>query len=76
MPCDPMYIHEPAVICPYIVSPSRSNRRNSSQLAQRPTRVAIEVLPLDQASDALAREATRLVRGKLALSVDQTDGER
>lgn len=45
-------------------------------LAQRPTRVAIEVLPLDQASDALAREATRLVRGKLALSVDQTDGER
>ena len=42
-------------------------------LTQAPTRVAVEALPLDRAADALARQATRQVRGKLVLSVDQTE---
>jgi len=45
-------------------------------LAQAPTGVAVEVLPLDRASDALARQATRQVRGKLALGIAQTEGDR
>ena len=38
MPCEPMYIHEPAVICPYIISPLRSSSVKWSQFAQCGTR--------------------------------------
>ncbi len=38
MPCKipwvAIYIHEPAVICPYMVRPKRSNSRNFSHVAQ------------------------------------------
>ena len=37
----PMYIHEPAVICPYIVRPARSSWWKWSQVAHRPTKLAL-----------------------------------
>ncbi len=38
IPCEPMYIHEPAVIWPYIISPARSSSLNFSQLEKWPTK--------------------------------------
>ncbi len=38
MPCVPIYIHEPAVICPYIINPLFSNSRKYSQFAHFGTR--------------------------------------
>src|ERR1019366_4199516 len=43
IPCVPMYIHEPAVICPYIVNPRCSSRRNSGHVAQSPTRLELAI---------------------------------
>lgn len=40
-------------------------------LTESPTRVGIEALSLDRAPEALARQATRQVRGKLVLSLGQ-----
>src|SRR5689334_7599845 len=41
MPCEPMYIHEPAVIWPYIMSPFLSSSLKCSQLAQAGTRLEL-----------------------------------
>src|SRR3954454_18585010 len=43
MPWVPMKIHEPAVICPYIVRPSVSSRRNSSQVGHSGTRLELAI---------------------------------
>jgi hypothetical protein len=43
MPCVPMYIHEPAVIWPYMVRPSASSRRNSSHVAHSGTRFELAI---------------------------------
>ena len=43
IPWVPMYIHEPAVIWPYIISPAASSLSNSSHVAQRGTRLEFAI---------------------------------